>query len=252
MSDVIVTPLGTVSPYPKGNMNCPGFLVEHNGIKILLDCGNGSIRYLAMPQDLKNLNVILSHFHKDHIGDVGSIQYASFCHHNLGQLDDKVKIFLPSEDFCDNRKSILENGESYCEYFDMTDTKIGDFDVFFHDNDSHSIRSYMTKLDNGEVRVVYTSDIGITNYDDLVSFCHGVDLLICESSFLRRHNSSCKTHMRAYDAGCLARDAGVGELLLTHFWPEEDKKLYLEEALEVFPNSKVAEEGKKIKVLRKN
>lgn len=251
MSDVIVTPLGTVSPYPKGNMNCPCFLVEYNGVKILLDCGNGAIRHLNFPNDLKGLNVILSHFHKDHIGDIGSIQYASFCHHNLGQLDDKVKVFLPSEDFRDNRKSILGNEESYCEYFDMSDTKIGDFDVSFHDNKSHSINSYMTRLDNGEVSIVYTSDIGMTNYDDLVSFCHGADLLICESSFLCSHNSLCKTHMRAYYAGCLAKDSKVGELLLTHFWPEEDKKLYLEEARCVFPNSNAAEELQKIKVLKR-
>lgn len=252
MGDIIVTPLGTISPYPKGNMNCPCFLVEYNGTKILLDCGNGAIRHLNMPNDLKNLNVILSHFHKDHIGDIGSIQYASFCHHNLGQLDEKVKIFLPSEDFGDNRKSILENEESYCEYFDMVDTRIGDFDVSFHDNKSHSINSYMTRLDNGEASIVYTSDIGMTNYDDLVSFCENADLLICESSFLRCHNSLCETHMRACDAGMLARDAQVGELLLTHFWPEEDKRLYLEEALEAFPNSHVAEELQKIKILRKN
>lgn len=30
MSKIIITPLGTISPYTKGNMNCPGFLVEYN------------------------------------------------------------------------------------------------------------------------------------------------------------------------------------------------------------------------------
>lgn len=249
MSEVIVTPLGTVSPYPKGDMNCPGFLVESGPCKILLDCGNGVTRYLNFPNGLKDLNVILSHYHKDHIGDIGSIQYASFCYHNLGLLDDKVKVFLPKHDFGHNRESILSNDESYCEYFDMSDVGVGDFSVSFHDNRSHTINSYMTKLDNGEVKIVYTSDIGMSNYGDLVRFCRDADLLICESSFLRKHNSSSKTHMRACDAGRLAKDSGVGELLLTHFWPEEDKNLYLEEALEIFPNSSVAEEGKKIKVL---
>ena len=27
MSKIVVTPLGTISPYTKGNMNCPGFLI---------------------------------------------------------------------------------------------------------------------------------------------------------------------------------------------------------------------------------
>ena len=59
MSKIIITPLGTISPYTKGNMNCPGFLVEYNSKKILLDCGNGITRLLNFPNDLKDLNVIL-------------------------------------------------------------------------------------------------------------------------------------------------------------------------------------------------
>lgn len=33
MSSIIITKLRTVSPYTRGNMNCPGFLVEYNGKK---------------------------------------------------------------------------------------------------------------------------------------------------------------------------------------------------------------------------
>lgn len=40
MNEIITTPLGTISPYTKGNRNCPGFLIEYNNQKILLDCGN--------------------------------------------------------------------------------------------------------------------------------------------------------------------------------------------------------------------
>ena len=40
MNEIIITPLGTISPCTKGNRNCPGFLIEYNNQKILLDCGN--------------------------------------------------------------------------------------------------------------------------------------------------------------------------------------------------------------------
>lgn len=33
MSKIEITPLGTISPYPKGNMNCPRFLIEYNDKK---------------------------------------------------------------------------------------------------------------------------------------------------------------------------------------------------------------------------
>ena len=35
MNEIIITPLGTISPYPKKDMNCPGFLIEYNNEKIL-------------------------------------------------------------------------------------------------------------------------------------------------------------------------------------------------------------------------
>ena len=39
-------------------------------------------------------------------------------------------------------------------------------------------------------------------------------------------------------------------LLLTYFWPEEDKELYLEETTQNFHNTEVAIEGKKL-ILRR-
>ena len=74
MMKINITPLGTVSPYPKGNMNCPGLLADYNGHKILLDCGNGITSLLNMPDDLQNLHIIVTHYHKDHFGDLGALQ----------------------------------------------------------------------------------------------------------------------------------------------------------------------------------
>lgn len=246
MNKIIITPLGTVSPYPKDNMNCPGYLIEYNNKKILLDCGNGVTRLLNFPEDLKNLNVIITHFHKDHCGDIGAIQYASYVYHNLGLLDDKIKIYLPKNEFNYNKASIILNKESYSEYHDISNLNIDDLDIIFEDNKSHMIESYMVKLQNKYLKIIYTSDIGKTNFKDLIKFCKNANLIICESSLLKKHNSKNNTHMTAYDAGVLAKQANAEKLLLTHFWPEEDKKLYLEEAKELFNNVEVAEEAKKI------
>lgn len=64
-------------------------LIEYNNKKILLDCGNGITRLLNFPKDLKDLNVIIIHYHKDYIGDLGALQYASYVNHKLGLLDKK-------------------------------------------------------------------------------------------------------------------------------------------------------------------
>ena len=44
MNELVITPLGTVSPYCKGDKNCPGYLSEYHDRKILVDCGNGVTR----------------------------------------------------------------------------------------------------------------------------------------------------------------------------------------------------------------
>lgn len=253
MSKIIITPLGTISPYPKGNMNCPGFLVEYNNKKILLDCGNGITRLLNLPEDLKNLSIIITHFHKDHFGDLGALQYASYVYHNLGLLDKKIKVYLPKNDIAFNKVSIISNNESYSDYYDINNSYsffIDDLNITFEDNNSHTIESYMVKLQNKDFKIVYTSDIGTTNFSKLVDFCIEADLIICESSFLKKHNTNSKTHMTAYDASILASKSNAKKLLLTHFWPEEEKRLYLEEALQNFQNVEIAEEGKRL-ILRR-
>ena len=162
MSKIIITPLGTISPYTKGNMNCPGFLVECNSKKILLDCGNGITRLLNFPKDLKDLNVIITHYHKDHFGDLGALQYASYVYHNLGLLDKKIRIYLPSNDFAFNKASIISNNESYSDYYDIDNScsfLIDNLNITFEDNNSHTIESFMVKLQNKDFKIIYTSYI---------------------------------------------------------------------------------------------
>lgn len=250
MEDFIIIPLGTVSPYPTLTNNCPGFLVKYKDTKILLDCGSGITKYLNFPNDLNNLNVIITHLHKDHYSDISSIQYAAYVYHNLNLLPQKVKVLLP---FLPNYLDIVNTKESFCEYEEIINDKtyeIDDLKITFHDNNSHSIPSFMVKIASGKEKVVYTSDIGSTNLKDAIEFCQNVDLLICESSLLKKDNPACNYHLTAYEASLIARKAQVKKLVLTHFWPEERKENYEKEAKTVFENTIVAEEGQKLLLRR--
>lgn len=254
MSKIEIIPLGTVSPYSKENMNCPWFLIKYNNKNVLLDCGNGITRLLKLPKDLENLNVIITHYHKDHFGDIGALQYASYVYHNLGILNSKIKIYLPENDINFSKQMIISSPESYAEYFDINDNfsfSVDDLNVSFKDNNSHSIESFMVKLQNKDFKIVYTSDVGITNFNALIDFCKDADLLICESSFLKRHNSNSKAHLTAYDASILAKKSNSKKLLLTHFWPEEDKNSYLNEAMQNFQNVEASHENKKLVLERR-
>ena len=156
---------------------------------------------------------------------------------------------MPKNDIGFNKASITSNCESYSDYYDIDNScsfVIDDLDITFEDNNSHTIESYMVKLQNKDFKIIYTSDIGTTNLSNLVDFCKDANLIISESSFLQKHKANNKTHMTAYDAGILASKSNAKKILLTHFWPEEDKRLYFEEATQNFDNIEVAEEGKKL------
>ena len=54
--------------------------------------------------------------------------------------------------------------------------------------------------------------------------------------------------MYAHEAGMIAKNANVKKLLLTHFYPTIDKKLYVNEAKEIFNNTEAAIESKVYKI----
>ena len=254
MSDNIeIIPLGTISPYPKGERNNPVYLLKYKDYKFLLDCGNGTTRLLDFNKDLENLNVFITHFHLDHFADLAAIQYGSYCYHNLGLLNNKVNIYLPDNNMNNFNDIIRSSKEVYADYHEISNDKKYKFDelnISFEDNNSHSIPSYMIKLELPDKKIIYTSDIGISNFASLVDFCSKADLIICESSFLEKHKSRISTHLTAKDAATLAKKSNSKRLLLTHLWPEEDRNEYLKEAQQIFENTEVAEEGKKL-ILRR-
>lgn len=79
--------------------------------------------------------------------------------------------------------------------------------------------------------------------DNALALAQGVDLLLCEATFLESESHLAREcgHLTARHAGTIAREAGVGLLVLTHLssrYPDESG--HLREATEVFPDTVVA------------
>ena len=78
----------------------------------------------------------------------------------------------------------------------------------------------------------------------MVEFVKGADLLISESSLLTSYGfPEISSHLTAKQAGIIAKEANVGALMLTHFWPDELPEKYVEEAKSIFPKVIAANEG---------
>lgn len=80
---------------------------------------------------------------------------------------------------------------------------------------------------------------------EAVEIARGAKVLICESTYLEEHRELAKNymHMTAKQAAEIAKEAEVGQLILTHFSARYlDNSLFEKEAREVFPNSYAAED----------
>ena len=246
--------LGSVSPYPTKNDNCPGYLISANDKKLLLDCGNGSIKEMDLPNDLINLNVFISHFHKDHYSDLNALAYASYVYHNLGILKEKIKVYIPKVKIDDleyiDYLLIKNNKEQYFEFVEYDEESVFDIDnykISFMKN-YHPISTYSTKIETNQFKFVYTSDLGPKSKDDIVNFAHNANYLLIESSLLIEDGVLNEYHLRTYEAANIANEANVNNLILTHFWPETKKEKYLKEAKKSLNNVLIAKTGDKFKL----
>lgn len=71
-----VTVLGSGTLLPDGARGSAAHLVEAGGARVLLDCGAGAVRALAGRGWRALTHVALTHFHVDHVGDVGALCWA--------------------------------------------------------------------------------------------------------------------------------------------------------------------------------
>lgn len=266
--------LGTVSPKCYHEKNCPGFLINNGNKKILLDCGNGSTRYINSLEELSDIIIIISHLHRDHWGDLLSLGYDSYVLHNLGILNERVKVYIPEYDPAENLTSVYtdENtkklltttrddsimdyqfltnlGEEhyfeFIQYNKDTKIKIDDMEIDFSLN-PHQVKSYSIRVKDKNSTIVYSGDTGFKN-NTLTTLAKEADLLICESTFLNNQIKKRDYHLTTREAATIAKDANVKNLLLTHFYPTIEKEEYVIEAKEIFENTSAAEEGKVLKI----
>ena len=74
---VRVTVLGKSPGWQDAGGACSGYLVEEDGVRVLLDCGNGVFAKLRRHVDYADVDaVVLSHLHADHFLDLVPFSYA--------------------------------------------------------------------------------------------------------------------------------------------------------------------------------
>ena len=107
----------------------------------------------------------------------------------------------------------------------------------------------VTKEGDEPKKFAYCSDTAY--FEDLVKNINGVDLLYCETTFLKRDQDKAKItlHSTTADAAILAKKGKVKRLLIGHFSSRyDDFNEFAEEVRTIFENVIISDEGKKIDV----
>ena len=241
--------LGSVSPYCKKGMNCPGYLLYNRQHRLLLDCGFGVSGLLEFPQDLEDLTIIISHYHKDHYADLFAIKYAAMSYKKAGLTEHKVTVYIPRAeekdeyytDYCLIKKedeeyfNIVEYGAE--DEIDIHGLKVSFFETY------HAIKNYSAKISCNGKHMVYSGDMAYKNIGDYMEFIKGAGIFLCECSFLEKEGQGNCYHLHTREAASLAKQSGCKELIICHMWPEHDKEEYLEEISSEFENVRAAKEG---------
>ena len=188
--------------------------LEHHGFHLLIDCGSGvlsKLQTIIEPEKLHGL--IISHYHADHIADIGVLQHARLIQSFLGKKVDNFPIYahnLNQQEFSKLTYKEITKGISY----DPEELIIvGPFSVRFLKT-NHPVACFAMRIEADGRSLVYSAD---TSYkEEFVSFSKDADLLLCECSLYGDQNGSDAGHMTSLDGGKLASKANVRQLVLTH------------------------------------
>jgi ribonuclease BN (tRNA processing enzyme) len=227
-----VTVIGYWGGFPAANEATSGYLLEHDAFRLLVDCGSGvlsKLQHYVGPEQLDA--VIVSHYHHDHVADIGPLQYARLIKTNLGAALPELPIYGHPFD-SDGFARLAYKGLTKAVAYDPTKTlEIGPFAISFMKT-AHPVICYAMRIAAGGRSIVYTADSSYL--PEFAPFSEGADLLVCECNFYAGQNAAQAGHMTSEEAAMIARDANVGELWLTHLPHFGDHSQLVREAEAVF------------------
>lgn len=233
----IVT-IGTGCARPSLKRGGNSILVQCGGVNIVVDLGLGSLHGL-LREGLTHSEIdliVLTHFHTDHTAELASFLFAA----NYDETPRQTPLTLVGGEglgrFMDALGGLYGNWMAAKGYRrELAEIKAGGAinagPVHLEAGPaSHDPSSVSWRISCGGASVVITGDTGPD--EGLTGFAGGADALLAEASLA--HDRPAPYHLRAVDAAALAKAAGVGLLVLTHFYPASEADRPLDRAKEVF------------------
>jgi len=216
-----LTVLGGCGAWPAAGQACSGYLVEHDGFRLLLDPGYATLPRLLQHTAAEAVDAVLvSHGHPDHCADLHPLLRAR----TLGNQDDPPPA-VPVHALPGATDAVLAldgSGTLQAAYvlreFSAGDhLEIGPFGI-----DTwllpHFVPNAGLRLTAAGRVLAYTGDTGPS--PELVELARDAEVFLAEATYPEQvPTHSARYLSSALQAGEHAARAGAGRLLLTHLWP---------------------------------
>jgi ribonuclease BN (tRNA processing enzyme) len=217
-----LTVLGGCGAWPEAGQACSGFLVEHDGFRLILDLGYATVpRLLELVAPDQVDAVFISHGHPDHCADLSPLLRARALRddpapplpvYGLPGAADAVLAL--------DRPGMLTGALRLTEFSPRGRLEIGPFRAQTWLL-PHWVPNAGLRLTTGSSVLAYTGDCGPS--PAVADLARGADLLLAEATYVDRVPDDSRHYLSsAVQAGERATAAGAGRLVLTHLWPGTD------------------------------
>lgn len=216
-----LTVLGGGGGYPVPGQPCSGYLVEHDGFRLLLDPGHGTVTELMRRLPAEAVDAVaITHAHADHCVDLNALLRVR----HLGeQPPAALPVLAPAgalEAVLALDGSMLAADHELRELTAGEVVGIGPFSLTPVEL-PHYVTDLGLRLDTGDAVLAYTGDSGPS--PRTADLARDADLFLAEASFVDEVPEESAAHLSsARDRGVTAAEAGVRRLLLCHVWPGDD------------------------------
>jgi ribonuclease BN (tRNA processing enzyme) len=233
--------LGSCGAWPEAGRACSGYVLEHAGFRVILDLGYGTLTRLLSLLGSSAADgidaIIVTHTHPDHMLDLHGLFRARW----FGRPSAAAIPLYSPEGVIERLKGLEEDDASAVDHvLDWHPLPAEAYELGPFRLESRSLPHFVpnagVRLTADGLSVAYTGDTGPDA--GLVDLGRDADLYVVEASDTHQQDRSKPTvpqmHLTARQAGEAAAEAGAHRLLLTHFWPDNDRELSRASAREVY------------------